>query len=166
MKAFSLTTIFAVSLFLCTNGLWAQTEQTKLNQVELMKQFIGTWESVGNDTTYIWECKLLGSAMEFTIKTEIKGKTTIDAKTLMGYDNNNNRLVEAVIGNNSSDISLCPCWFTTKNSLTQILWKDIADPENADLKWIVEFKTPDSFVITEIRNKKMREPYTYIRAKL
>lgn len=84
MKTFCLTAIFAVSLFPCTNRLQAQTTQTKLNQAELMKQFTGTWKDVDNDTTYIWECKSFGSALEFTIKTETKGKVTIDAKSLLG----------------------------------------------------------------------------------
>ena len=44
-----------------------------LNQVELMKQFIGTWNSVDKDTIFIWECKSFGSALEFTIKTETNG---------------------------------------------------------------------------------------------
>jgi hypothetical protein len=43
MKTFCLTTIIAITLLLCTHGIQAQNTQTKLNQVELMKQFIGTW---------------------------------------------------------------------------------------------------------------------------
>ena len=61
----------------------SQTTQTELNQVELMKQFIGTWKSTEKDTTYIWECKSFGKALEFAIKTETKEKVTIDASA--GY---------------------------------------------------------------------------------
>jgi hypothetical protein len=157
--------VIVVSLLFCVNGVQAQTTQTKLNQAELMKQFTGTWKNVNNDTTYIWECKSFGSALEFTIKTETKGKVTIDAKSLLGYDKENDRLIEAVIDPESPEIYLCPSWFTSRNSFVQILWKDKADPDKADFKWAIEFTNPDSFVITEIRNNIKREPHTYLRAK-
>jgi len=165
MKKLCLTSTFAVSLLFCVNGIQAPTTQTKLNQAELMKQFIGTWKNVDNDTTYIWECKSFGKALEFTIKTETKGEVTIDAKSLLGYDKENDRLVEAVIDPKSPDIYLCPCWFTSKNSFVQILWKDKADPDKADFKWAIEFTNPDSFVITEIRNNIKGELHTYTRVK-
>lgn len=165
MKPYSLYISVIFSLLFYTSGVQAQTTETKLNQVELMRQFIGTWKNVDNDTIYIWECKSFGSALEFTIKTETKGKVTIDAKSLLGYDKENDRLIEAVIENNSSDISLCPCWFTSANSFTQILWKDIAEPEKASLKWVIEFKTPDSFVITEIKDNMKGKPHTYKQVK-
>jgi len=66
--------------------------------------------------------------LEFAIKTETKGEVTIDAKSLIGYDKENDRLIEAVIDPESPEIYLCPCWFTSKNSFIQILWKDLADP--------------------------------------
>ena len=136
----------------------------EINQVELMKQFIGTWKSIEKDTTFIWECKSFGNTLEFTIKTETKGKVTADAKSLLGYDKENDKLIEAVIDPKSPEIYLCPCWFTSKNSFIQILWKDLADPDKADFKWAIEFINPDSFVITEIRNNIKGEPHTYLRA--
>jgi hypothetical protein len=129
MKKFHLTTVIAVFLLYCVNGVQAQTTQTELNQVELMKQFIGIWKNVDNDTTFIWECKSFGNTLEFTIKTETKGKVTTDAKSLLGYDKENDKLIEAVIDPKSPEIYLCPCWFTSKNSFIQILWKDLANPD-------------------------------------
>jgi hypothetical protein len=70
---------------------------------------------------------------------------TIDDKSLMGYDKEHDRLIEAVIDPDSPEIYLCSCWFTAKNSFTQILWKDIADPEKADFKWAIEFKSLKSY---------------------
>lgn len=137
----------------------------ELNQAELMKQFIGTWKNVENDTTYIWECKSFGNALEFTIKTETKGNVTTDAKSLLGYDKENDRLIEAVIDPKSPEIYLCPCWFASKNSFVQILWKDKANPDKADFKWSIEFTNTDSFVITEVRNNIKGELHTYLREK-
>jgi hypothetical protein len=165
MKKLCFTTTISLLLLICFNGLQAQTTQTKLNQVELMKQFIGTWKNVEKDTTFIWECKSFGNALEFTIKDETKGKVTIGAKSVMGYDKENDRLIESVIFNGSPEIFLCPCWFTSTNSFTQISWKDVTNPKKANLKWIVEFKSPDSFVLTEIKNNQMDKSYTYTKAK-
>jgi hypothetical protein len=153
------------SLLQSANKLQTQPNQTELNQAELMKQFVGTWKNVGKDTIFVWECKSFGNTLELTIKTETKGKVTINAKSLMGYDKENDRLIEAVIDPESPEIYLCPCWFSSKTSFTQILWKDIADPEKADFKWAIEFINSDSFVITQIKNNKKGEPYTYLREK-
>jgi hypothetical protein len=165
MKNLCFTTTISLLLLICFNGLQAQTTQTKLNQVELMKQFIGTWKSVEKDTTFIWECKSFGEALEFTIKDETKGKVTIGAKSVMGYDKENDWLIESVIQDNSPEIFLCPCWFASTNTFIQIMWRDIANPENANLKWTVEFKSPDSFVVTEIKNNKTTFANTYHREK-
>jgi hypothetical protein len=53
--------MIAVFLLFSLNGLQAQTSQTKLDQVKLMKQFIGTWKcEMGKDTTWTIECKSYG----------------------------------------------------------------------------------------------------------
>ena len=44
MKKICLTTAIAVFLLFCSNGIQAQTTQTTLNQIELMKQSVGTWQ--------------------------------------------------------------------------------------------------------------------------
>jgi hypothetical protein len=165
MKTICKTIIIPVLLFFYTNGIQAQTTQTKLNQVELMKQFVGTWKDTEKDTTFIWECKSFGKALEFTIKDETKGKVSIGAKSVMGYDKENDRLIESVIQDNSPEIFLCPCWFTSTNTFIQIMWKDISNPEKANLKWTVEFTSPDSFVVTEIKNNKTTFANTFHREK-
>ena len=43
MKKSGFITTVLVSLLLCTNGLQAQSAQTKLKHSKLMNQFIGTW---------------------------------------------------------------------------------------------------------------------------
>jgi hypothetical protein len=60
MKTFYITTMIVALLLLCTNSSQAQTAQTKLNQVELMKQFAGTWKCESNDTTFTIEDKYYG----------------------------------------------------------------------------------------------------------
>ena len=56
MKIFYTLSVIAVFITLYSNGLFAQVSQAGLNQVELMKQFIGTWENETNkDTVYTAE---------------------------------------------------------------------------------------------------------------
>jgi hypothetical protein len=66
--AFLLGLIFTL---LYMNGIDAQTNQPGLNQMELLKQFTGTWENKTNkDTLYIAEFKTYGNdGLEFTLKS-------------------------------------------------------------------------------------------------
>ena len=43
MKKYHITTMIVVFLYFCTNGMLAQSPQKNLDQVELMKQWIGRW---------------------------------------------------------------------------------------------------------------------------
>lgn len=63
MRKFFLATRIAVFILICSTGIQAQTTQTKLNQLELMKQFIGTWQSnVGKDSVDVREWQNYGNA--------------------------------------------------------------------------------------------------------
>jgi hypothetical protein len=68
----------------------------RLNQVELGKQFLGTWKAeIAKDTFNIWEQKLFGPGMEATIKIVTKGKIITEGKAIMGYNEKNDNLIEA-----------------------------------------------------------------------
>ena len=108
MRALCLTLVIAVLLLFSSNLIQAQTTLTKLNQVEFMNQCIGIWKAeIGKDTTFIIDCKSFNKGFEFYIKKETKGKIIVDWKTLVGYDEKNDKLVEASIyGNNPNNDSL------------------------------------------------------------
>ena len=75
MKKPCLTTVICAFLLFICNGIQAQTTQTKLNQVELMKQWLGTWQGdIGKDTVDLWEGKLYGKAVIINVYQVIKGK--------------------------------------------------------------------------------------------
>jgi hypothetical protein len=151
-------------LLLCTKGIQAQTTQTQLNQVELMKQFIGIWKAeMGKDTIFIMEGKTFGKGLEFYWKTDAKGKIISEGKSIMGYDKINNRIIEPQIWDSGPDILLWSGLFTSSNKYEAILLKDIANPEKATLKWEYEFKAPDLLVCTYIVNKKTTATYTLNR---
>jgi hypothetical protein len=66
MKTICLTALIAVFLLFCLNGVQAQYTETKLNQVELFKQWIGTWKSDNaKDTTAFWDAKSYGTGLDF-----------------------------------------------------------------------------------------------------
>jgi len=158
MKAVCLTTMITVLLF-CPDGLQAQTNQQKLNQVELMKQFLGTWKAeVAKDTFNIWEQKLFGSGMEATIKIVTKGKIITEGKAIMGYDKKNDKLIEADLIE-GSDIMVYAFWFTSKNVCIQIPYEYISNPEQALSKTTFEFKSPDLFIETYTQNNKVVAVY-------
>jgi len=65
MKKLSLATTIVILLLVCSDGIQAQTTQSTLSQVELMKQFIGTWKfDLATDTTIFWDLKTFGIGME------------------------------------------------------------------------------------------------------
>lgn len=155
MKTFCLTTMIALCLSFCTTGIKAQTTQTKLNQVELMKQFTGTWKSETNDTTYIIEDKPYGDGHEVYMKNETKGKIIWEEKSLIGYDKKNDMLIEAMIMNYSPSIDLWSIRFSSPEKYEEIPLGEISDPEKATQKDIVEFKSTDLFTDTYIINEKV-----------
>jgi hypothetical protein len=156
--------MIVVTLLFCSNGIQAQNTQTQLNQVELMKQFIGIWKAeMGKDTIFIMEGKTFGKGLEFYWKTDTKGKIISEGKSIMGYDKINNRIIEPQIWDSSPNIILWSGLFTSSNKYEAILLKDIANPEKATLKWEYEFKSPDLLVCTYIVNKKTTATYTLNR---
>ena len=78
MKPILSVTLLIVYLLLCSNGIQAQTTDSKLDQVELMKQFIGSWQTeMGKDTIFIMVGKTFGKGLEFYWKTETIGSIYI-----------------------------------------------------------------------------------------
>ena len=95
MKKFYLTNAIAVFILICFNGIQAQTTQSKLNQVELTKQFLGTWErqQLSQDTIQTIEFKSFGDAIESYSRTIVKKKIINESMSIWGYDKEKNKLV-------------------------------------------------------------------------
>ena len=87
MKNFCLTLAVVVFLLVCSSGIQAQTTQTKLNQIELMKQHIGTSQAtIGKDTVEVWENQQYGKAFIITVYQVIKGQKTPLYINNLGFD--------------------------------------------------------------------------------
>jgi hypothetical protein len=167
MKKSSLIIMIVVFLSLCINGIQGQTTQTKLNQVELMKQFLGTWkgDELAKDTTIITDITPFGTIIEENYQIVTKGKILDSGKQLWGYDKENDKLITAQVSISSSNIYIMAFWWSSKNTFEGVQFQDISNPENATLKWKIEFKSPELFVMTTIQNNKVIAVYSYAREK-
>lgn len=167
MKRIYSFTMIAVFFLLFINGIQAQTMQSGLNQVELMKQFIGTWENESiKDTVYTAEFKPYGNGgLEFSLKSVTQGKVWLEMKQLWGYDKKSDKIVVAGIMKDSPNIMLQATWFTAKNSCTQVPLEFASDPKQASFIVIFEIKSPDLVTREEIVNNKSIGTETYTRVK-
>jgi hypothetical protein len=137
----------------------------ELNQIELHKQFVGFWKAeMGKDTITFWDVKSYGTGIEGYFKVVAKGKIFMDGKQLWGYDKNLDKYVmsEMVKG---MDNALYSSWFISTNKCVMLPYNDISNPDNASIKYEVEFKSPDILVQTTIVNNKPVKIDTMTRVK-
>jgi hypothetical protein len=161
---FILTAI--VLLLLCTNVAQTQNPQAKPDQVELMKQLIGSWKAdLGKDTVLYWDAKPFGTRLECYYKTVTKEKILMEGKQLFGYDKKIDKLIESGIMNSNPEIMSWANWFLSPNKFEGVLLQDISNPENATLKWTFELTSPDLMVWTNIVNNKTSGTYTFHQEK-
>jgi hypothetical protein len=165
MKRFCSITAIAAFLLFCLNGLHAQTAQPKLNQVELMKQFIGTWKcEIGKDTTYFWEAKSYGTGLDCYSKYVTKGRIFKKGKDICGYDRSINKFIDAELikGN---DMEITVIWFVSDKNYEETLYSNIPNLDMTSSKMIGEFKSPDTHVETYTVNNKPIKTWIYTRVK-
>ena len=72
--------------FCCSKNLNAQSSEKDLDQVELMKQFVGKWiTETGEDTTVIWEIIPFAKGYESKLFWQAKGETYSTLTGIMGF---------------------------------------------------------------------------------
>ena len=137
-----------------------------LNQIELIKQFIGTWQGeVSKDTIEIQDIRPFGNAIEDDFKIITKGKIIDSGKVLWGYDRKNDKYINAEVLKSSQDIRMFSIWFTAANTCFAVPMAYISNPDNAEFKMKAEFKSPDVFIKTIIRNNNVVAKQTFNRKK-
>jgi hypothetical protein len=167
MKKIYTLTMIVLLFVLCIQRLQAQSKPAGLNQVELMKQFIGTWENATNkDTVYTAEFKPYGNGgLEFRLRSVAQGKDWLEMKQLWGYDKKSDKVVIAGLVKDSPYIILQSAWFTEKNKFKQVPLESASDPEKAGFIVIFDIKSPDLVIREEIVNNKSLGTETYKRVK-
>lgn len=134
------------------NKTLAQSQQTKLDQVELMKQFLGTWKGeLSNNTMFMCENKPFGNGIISNSEVTTEGKVVDSVVQLYGYDGKTDRFIIAELKASSPNIELCSIWFTSKNTGEII----ITNPEDAPLKFKFEFKTQDLIEQLAMQDEKV-----------
>jgi hypothetical protein len=164
MKTFVSTTLI-VLLLIGANVAQAQTPQAKLNQVELEKQFIGTWKSeIAKDTIMYAEFTQFG-LMKGNIKVVTKDKILDSGEELFGYDKESDKSIQVTVWKSSTDIEINAWQFVSKNIKVGVPLKDISNRPNATLKFKIEFKSPDLWVMTTLQNNQVVGTVTMTRVK-
>jgi hypothetical protein len=166
MKTVGFIMIVVIFLLFCANGVHAQTTQTKLDQVQLMKQFLGTWKAeLSKDTVALLENKSFYNGFDFYYKLKAQGKILFEERTFTGYDEKSDKLIKVFFSNSKPEFGILTLWFTAATRCEEIFLEDISNPDEAKLKWIFEFKSPNLLIWTFIKNNKVVIVDTYKRLK-
>jgi hypothetical protein len=137
----------------------------ELNQVELMKQFLGTWKcDIAKDTTAFYEGKSYGTGLDCYFKFITKGNVVMEGKQLRGYDKNTDKFIFSGMMK-GTDLNFFAGWFISKNKYIYVPYSDISNPEKASWKIEGEFKSPDMIFETSLINNKTAKTSTWTRLK-
>jgi hypothetical protein len=154
--------LLAVFKLIIIAGIQAQGVQPKLNQVALMKQFIGTWKcELGRDTFLITETKPFGTGMISKSQIFTKDNVLDSIIQVFGFDKKADKFILAELIKSSQAIEICSTWFTSDKA-GEIL---IINPDNAPLKFKFEFKSPATLVQTAIYGDKIVKVVTGVKLK-
>lgn len=90
----NLLTITIVCLLTISNWLQAQNNQNSLNQQELFKQFLGTWQAtISEDSAEVWIFTQYGKAFLVTEEKVIKGQKSPNALNNISFSSKENRFI-------------------------------------------------------------------------
>jgi len=135
-------------------------------QIELHKQFIGSWKGeMAKDTTLYWDVKPYGTGMECYFKAVTKGKTVMEGKQIWGYDTGAGKFTMAEMMKGVDNAIYCS-WFDSKSTCTMQYYGPVTTTASGDTwEWKIEFKNPDMFVETILKNNNPVQTITMNRVK-
>jgi hypothetical protein len=147
MKTYGLTTLIVAFLLLCTNGIKAQTTPTKLDQLKLIQDWVGTWQRViGNDSILALEFQQYGKGFFQDLSLLTNGKKSIQGIACYSFSAKEDKFKVFSLtadGNYSTYI----VFFTTEKKWVQNLVQDF-NPEKTLLKGEGELVTPNIYTST------------------
>lgn len=168
MKKVFFATMILVLMVLGTSGLHAQTVETKLNQVELHKKYLGTWRSEHKDTiavvTYTPYAK---NGMQATYKVTTKGKIVYQSRQLLAYDKNSDKYLCMYFEKSLPGVNLYMCGFTSgdQTETVQLLISDADHVKKGNEMWREVFKSRDMFIQNYQVNNKTVSVRSFMRVK-
>ncbi len=154
-----------VMLVIGFSEIQAQTTPSKPDQVQLMKLFIGNWQSdVVKDTSAYVAVKPFGTGVEFSDKYIVKGKTVSEEHELYGYDSKLDKYAGADLVK-GRDVQIVAVWFTSNNKCIATYLSDASNPDKAAWKNEMEFKSPDIIVAHISMNGKLVSTLNFKKVK-
>jgi hypothetical protein len=137
----------------------------ELNQVELMKLFLGSWKcEVSSDTIAYWTSKSYGTGLENRYNYVKDGRIVVEGKQLWGYDKTIDKFYATTL-QKGKDIYIDVYYFISTNKCIMYTLYDIEKPEKAPVRWEIQFKSPDMFTETYISNNEPFKIRTFTRIK-
>jgi hypothetical protein len=162
VKTFYKTILIAGFALIGAFELQAQTIDNQLNQVDLIKKFIGRWKcELGKDTVLIGDNIAFGTGLVCNSQIIANGKILNSVKQLYGYDKKIDKFIVAELIESSPVIEICTSWFTSQNTGELV----VTNPDNAPFRFKFEFKNADLIVQTAIQDDKVMKEITITRLK-
>jgi hypothetical protein len=157
--------ITVVFLILSSNGIRAQTGQPNLDQFELWKQTIGTWEyKISKDSTYTYSIEPYGLGGVGWSKITVNDKTIQESRFVVGYNTEMNKMVYANLVK-GKELALTVRWATAKNRSVRVDLNYVSNLDNAPRKFETEIKSPDMYTEYIYMKNKLVETKTWTRVK-
>jgi hypothetical protein len=153
-KTFQSMTII-VFLLLCSNVIQAQDVAKDLDQLKLaQKYFVGTWQLVDNDTTYVWEMKHDGNVILETDYIIVNGKKSVASYWSYSYKPERDNFYIFAANVNGGFQSLIGS-FTAENKWSQD-FLELFNPEKNYAKVEFVFDTPTSLTLTYFNSEGVK----------
>ncbi len=138
-------------------AIQCQSVKPTLNQVKLMKKFLGNWKcELEKDTMLFITNTPFGTGTISASRIVAKGLTLDSTVQLYGYDKKSDRYIMAELIRSSSVLEICYAFFTSETAGEIV----VTNTGNAKFKWRFEFKTPDLIIQQALADDKVvREIY-------
>lgn len=128
-------------------GTLAQTTQPQPTQLELMEQFLGTFQTnIGKDTIEVWESQLYGNGVIIKVSQVIKGKKSPIYVNNTAFNAEEGNLVGFILNQNATFTT----WvgkFTDNKNFSGLLMNSFK-PEQAWGKFAFVFLSPKEWTFS------------------
>lgn len=139
-----LSLLIFISFSVCGS---AQSNANELDQVRLLKQYEGTWETItGEDSIMLFKIVPLGNGLIMYLDSKAQGKTYYSSVGLSGLIDENKTIVMHIMWQNGSMASEIGRFVSD----TKFMAERFIDgrPNHAVLLSETEFINPDTFTVT------------------
>jgi len=130
-------------------NLSAQSNEEELDQVKLVKQLIGTWETkVGEDSIIQLTCTPLGEGIKCQLDYKSDGKVYSEAATLLGFSADRKTIVYTLVSDDGITTYDIGRFVTAKKWVSERFLSD--SPTHAIAIAFHEFPSPTTFKFSMI----------------